>query len=58
MNRQKKILMLVAGVIIIGWLVLNLLTAATLQSLIMPFIFAIFWLAMWFGVVAKAQPTR
>ena len=53
----KKILMGIAGLGIIAWLIVNLFAAVTLEAVIMPGIFTIFWLIMWF-TIAKTDTAR
>ncbi|NCP46921.1 hypothetical protein AUJ42_02345 [Candidatus Collierbacteria bacterium CG1_02_44_10] len=59
---KKKILMAVAGLVIIAWLVVNFFAAISLEAVIIPGIFTVFWLVAWFGIAntetATIQPNK
>jgi hypothetical protein len=47
----------IAGLVIIAWLIVNLLAAVSLEALIMPGIFTILWLVMWFRIANTETAT-
>ena len=53
----KKILMGIAGLGIIAWLIVNLFAAVSLEALIMPGIFTVLWLVMWFKIANTETST-
>jgi len=54
--------MAVAGLVIIAWLVVNFFAAISLEAVIIPGIFTVFWLVTWFGIAntetATIQPNK